>query len=125
MIQNISSEGKEYVIRQINNFDKTNSDDDIIICLLNNFNKNEIINETNNIIEISTFKSNSVDFEIYSKFKSIIDLEFNNYISFNENIIKKHNLKKIIKRKQLVTDLLLKLHEEIQFKLNIILKVYN
>jgi len=122
LLTNISNEAKEFMVKKVNNFQNESNNK---IDIIREMNKQNIVEDIKEIISIDKFKSNSVDYEIYNNYKSIIDLEFNNYISFNENIIKKHNMKKILKRKQMVSDLLIKLHEEIQFKLNIILKVCN
>lgn len=123
MLSNLSNEAKEFMVKKVNNFQ--NNVDHPKIDIIRELNKQNIIQDKKEIINIDKFKSDSIDYEIYNKYKPIIDLDFNNYIAFNENIIKKHNMKKILIRKQMISDLLIKLHEEIQFKLNIILKVCN
>ena len=126
MLENLDTLSKGYVIRKVNEIDNSidNKETNIVKKIIETFKHDNIImnDVIHFIVPTNKLENNQ---QVYEKNKSLINLEFNNYISFNEHIIKKHSINVLMKKKKQVSDLLIKLHDEIKFKLSIINKVSN
>ena len=131
ILTNLDKDSKGFVVKKMNEeYDNNNIN---IFPDYENKIFNNMINKIPSISEIYDeslkqyiyLDTKKLEIDLYNNYKSIIELNFDNYVSFSDFILKNHDNYILDKKKKDISKLLLDLHEEVKFKLEIILKINN
>ena len=131
ILTNLDKDSKGFVIKKMNedyNDNNTNIFPDYENKIFDNMiNKTPLISEIydESLKEYIYLDTKKLEIDLYNNYKSIIELNFDNYVSFSDFILKNHDNYMLDKKKKDISKLLLDLHEEVKFKLEIILKINN
>ena len=128
IIISLEKEAKGFLILKMSNYQSkktfsfelliNNVKQNILNNELNSKETNELILNTCNVID----KNMEID-EIYKKFNNLLKIVYPTNIIFKENINELYNEQILILKKKQLSNLLVKFHEEIKFKVSIITKV--
>tara|TARA_Y100000991_G_C21974471_1_gene351367 strand:- start:1854 stop:3389 length:1536 start_codon:yes stop_codon:yes gene_type:complete len=128
IIISLEKEAKGFLILKMSNYQSkktfsfelliNNVKQNILNNELNSKETNELILNTSNVID----KNMEID-EIYKKFNNLLKIVYPTNIIFKENINELYNEQILILKKKQLSNLLVKFHEEIKFKVSIITKV--
>ena len=120
VLNSLNSQSKNYLILKINEFSKNNHMINLVDVKLNldmkefgeSFEFDFNVNSSDNIID-----------NYYNKYANVINLAVNDKQTFDKKITDLYNETIFIKKKKDLSSLLVKLHEELKFKLSIITKI--
>ena len=127
ILNSLDKTAKAYIILKINNFEfKTDKSNNEFINIIENNIRNitdtkDIISETHNLLR---FENNENILETsYEKYRKIINIEYKTIDLYTNKINKNYKEYLLIKNKKDISELLVKFHEEVKFKLSIISKI--
>ena len=131
ILTNLDKDSKGFVVKKMNEeYDNNNIN---IFPDYENKIFNNMINKIPSISEIYDeslkqyiyLDTKKLEIDLYNNYKSIIELNFDNYVFLVILFLKNHDNYILDKKKKDISKLLLDLHEEVKFKLEIILKINN